>query len=117
MRSYDNANCIVRREQVAVDGSFLFFQKSKLKAFHVFTKKDAKPTDKPFDVFLNNEKIGEVFLTESFTGTVQSSALLDVVIPQGSAVYVTGGGEGYGLVAEYEVMPDADETTTNVDRR
>jgi hypothetical protein len=116
MRSYDNANCIVRREQAAVDGSFLFFQKSKLKAVHVF-QKSAPKKDATLQLKIGDEQIGEIVLSESFNGSVTSSALLDVVIPQGSVVDISGATGGYGVLAEYEVMPDADETTTNVDRR
>lgn len=124
MRSYDNANCIVRREQTADSGGqFYFFQKAKLKAIHVFAKPDTKARKSgeakfgEVNVWIGDEQIGKAILSESFTGTVQSTPLLDVVIPQGSVVYVDGDTTGLALIAEYEVMPDADETTTNVERR
>ena len=114
MRSYDNPNVVVRREQQAVAGTLLFFQKSKLKACHVFVT-GTPPANGDLKFTLNGEVIGHAPLTEAFSGQVVSTGLLDVVIPQGSIVKVSGP-SGVGVVAEYEVMPDADETTTAIDR-
>jgi len=109
MRNYADPNCTVNREQQAVGGKLLFVQKSKLLALHIFAATEATGDEGiTFDLTINGENVGTVTVDHPGANKVASSGLLDIVIPQGSIVEV-GGGDS--VVAEYVVLPDADETT------
>lgn len=108
MNAFDSPNSTVTREQQAVNGQFLFFQKAKLMAVHVF-REDGNFKDGQLTLTVNGEQVGVMPLTESFAGPVQSTAFLGVMIPQGAVVKVDGASN---VVAEYVVVPDADQTTT-----
>ena len=109
MKGYNDPNSTVIREQVAVDGKLYFYQKSKLRAVHAFMEK--APEDvKDAELKVNGEAVGTLNISEVGANKVVSSGLLDLVIPQGSIVEVSGASSMEGLVAEYVVMPDSDQT-------